>query len=114
MKGALRETDRRRAIQEAYNKAHGIIPRSAKSAMPTSLGDSHTVSSIELAPGIPVAVPKDPKDQRALVEKLRKEMFDAAAKKEFERAATLRDTILRLNAMLLEVAPSPSEPEEKV
>jgi len=48
-------------------------------------------------------IPRDPGDQKKLVAKLRKEMFDAAAKREFERAASIRDAVNKIEEELLKV-----------
>ena len=46
-------------------------------------------------------VPKDPKEQQRLIETLKRDMFDAAAKREFELAATLRDRIQLISSINL-------------
>ena len=91
----LRETERRRAIQEAYNEEHGITPRTVKKRI-TSIRESIweqdyvTVPAETPREGVPAhEVPK-------LVESLRKEMREAARELEFERAAELRDRIQAL------------------
>jgi excinuclease ABC subunit B len=91
MKEAIAETERRRAIQAEFNTKHGITPRSARRSEQRSLGEAPAVAEAQGTYG--VAVPADPKEQRKLVEQLRKEMFDAAAKRDYERAAQLRDSI---------------------
>ncbi len=101
IKGALKEVDRRRAIQMAFNKTHGIIPQSAKSVMPASLAPIETLAEKLPAYAATIEIPKDEKGQRALLDRLKKEMFDCAAKREFERAAELRDTISVIQKQLL-------------
>jgi excinuclease ABC subunit B len=105
MNEAIAETDRRRAIQAEFNATNAIVPSSAKRSEQTSLGDS---AAGEIKPelevgGIKIEIPKDPADQKKLVLKLRSEMFDAAAKREFERAAQLRDLVTQIEQELLKV-----------
>lgn len=95
---AVQETERRRKIQEEFNTRHGIVPTSARGREQRSLlekrGDEpETLSEIE--------IPRDPKEQKKLIEQLKKEMFDAAAKREFEVAAELRDRLNFLQKELL-------------
>ncbi|MBX7138979.1 MAG: excinuclease ABC subunit UvrB [Oligoflexia bacterium] len=100
IRAAVTETERRRRIQAAFNAKHGIIPTSARSSIQPSLAPAPEFSEIDLA-GLSVEVPKDADGQRKLLETLKREMFDAAAKREFERAANLRDTINRIQTELL-------------
>lgn len=94
---AVSETNRRRKIQAEYNKLHGIIPESAKRGVDAGLVPDSPERIIEQTPDIP----KDPKEQQKLVEGLRKEMFEAAAKREFETAAKLRDRIQAVQKAML-------------
>ena len=92
MARAMEETDRRRAKQDAYNKAHGITPKTVKKSVrelmaltPEGEG-SHDTAGKQLT-----------KQQRLeLIAKLEKEMKEAAKMLEFELAATLRDQIIQL------------------
>jgi excinuclease ABC subunit B len=94
IRSTLEETDRRRAIQKAYNKEHGITPVSIKKSL-SSLQDSIwsadyvTVETAdeESLSGIPAH------ELPALLESLRSEMKVAAGELDFERAADLRDRI---------------------
>lgn len=102
MKDAIAETDRRRKIQAEFNKTHGITPRSATRSEQIALGDAVTESTIaESAPKYGVVVPEDPKEQHKLLESLKKQMFEAAARREYENAAKLRDTIKAIQDDLL-------------
>jgi len=93
---ALAETDRRRAIQEAYNIEHGITPESIKKSIGDVIGDT--------AEGDHVTVDLDASDTnnlvghnlRSYIEGLEKTMLEAAENLEFEEAARLRDEIKRL------------------
>ena len=98
MKKALGETDRRRAIQVAYNEANGITPESIIRPLEMSLAriieaDYSDLTDIE-AEGLP-----DFKSQEELdvyIAKLESDMREAAKRFEFEKAAKLRDTIKEL------------------
>ncbi|PYV48618.1 MAG: excinuclease ABC subunit B, partial [Acidobacteria bacterium] len=98
MKKAMDETDRRRAIQEAYNAANGITPESIVRRLDMSLAriveaDYADLASVE-ADGIPDF--KSQQELDAFITKLEAEMRETAKKFEFERAAKLRDRIKEL------------------
>lgn len=86
MEEAISETSRRRKKQVEYNKAHGIEPKSVKSAIKEELVEQDQV--IEIAEQV--------KDKRELVRRLEHEMFAAADALDFEKAAALRDVIAEL------------------
>jgi excinuclease ABC subunit B len=94
MRAAIDETQRRRGIQEAYNKKHGIIPETIKKS---------------IRAGIEAEASKHRKTEAAAktdtsgnyvtiqyIEALEQEMLAAAENLEFERAATIRDRVLQL------------------
>ncbi len=98
MAGALAETDRRRAIQEAYNNEHGITPESVKSHISDVL---HSVE--ETGDHVTVDISRDhalPEfsggEIAAHIAELKRRMAKAAADLEFEQAAHFRDAITRL------------------
>ncbi|HEX3036757.1 MAG TPA: excinuclease ABC subunit UvrB [Thermodesulfobacteriota bacterium] len=102
MARAVSETNRRRDIQGEYNKSHGIEPRSVEKRVSDILyniydRDYLTVSAHEEAELFEVPPEKIPR----LVEKLTKQMKEAAKNLEFERAAELRDRIKRLREIEL-------------
>ncbi len=102
MKEAIAETDRRRKIQAEFNKTHGIVPRTAVRSEQIALGDAVAEDAVgEDAPTYGVVVPEDPKEQQKLLESLKKQMFEAAARREYENAAKLRDTIKAIQDDLL-------------
>ncbi|MCS6963096.1 MAG: excinuclease ABC subunit UvrB [Thermoflexus sp.] len=110
MRRAIEETHRRRAIQEAYNRAHGIEPRSIVKAVRDLTDRVREMMSEEAeAPGRPPAVPKD--ELQRLIRALEKEMRRAAQALEFEKAAALRDQIFELREQLrmIELAETPPE-----
>ena len=107
MEVAINETARRRAIQDAYNKAHGITPRTVikdiRDVIEISASEEDTRHK-RRGTGIEGVEDKSPKrklsakDREALIEKLTREMKQAARELEFEKAAFLRDEIARLKS----------------
>jgi excinuclease ABC subunit B len=98
MKKAMDETNRRRAIQEAYNVANGITPESIIRPLSMSLAsivaaDYTDLTSME-ADGVPEFKSQDEVD--TYIAKLESDMREAAKRFEFEKAAKLRDTIKEL------------------
>ena len=91
MRKAIAETNRRREIQDSYNKAHGITPK-------TVVKEVREVIDMSAKDDMAKAKEKklSPKQKQALREKLTAEMREAAQKLDFERAAYLRDTIAKL------------------
>ncbi|MDI6754755.1 MAG: excinuclease ABC subunit UvrB [Thermodesulfobacteriota bacterium] len=103
MRRAIEETFRRRKIQDAYNRKHRITPETIKKAIPDILqsiyeADYVTVSLTAEQPGDYVSLFEIPK----LVSRLKKEMREAAAKLDFEKAAGLRDRIKLLEEREME------------
>jgi len=98
MKKALSETDRRRAIQVAYNEANGITPESIVRPLEMSLAriieaDYADLTDVETE-GVPDFKSQDELD--AYIKKLESDMREAAKRFEFEKAARLRDTLKEL------------------
>ncbi len=106
IKLAVGETRRRRVVQEAYNKEHGITPRSTTHTildvqpaepMPKKGGRSMQIAAIEMSK-------IDNLDSlRSAIDKLRGEMKQAAADLEFEKAAALRDKARELEQLELQM-----------
>ncbi|NRS49343.1 MULTISPECIES: excinuclease ABC subunit UvrB [Brevibacillus] len=100
MASAIRETERRRSIQMAYNEEHGITPQTVKKSVREVI--EATKVAEEKADYLPHAdfkkMPK--KDRVAVIERMEEEMKEAARNLMFERAAELRDLILELKAEL--------------
>ncbi|WP_263587487.1 excinuclease ABC subunit UvrB [Sphingopyxis sp. GC21] len=98
MERALRETDRRRAKQQAYNEEHGITPTTIK----RNIGDiiAHVASKDQVTIDLGDDQPQHMvgHNLRAYIQELEKKMRDAAADLEFEEAGRLRDEIRRLEA----------------
>ncbi|HEX7285494.1 MAG TPA: excinuclease ABC subunit UvrB [Candidatus Angelobacter sp.] len=97
MQRAMDETDRRRAIQKAYNEEHGITPESIIRPLAMSLAgiaESDYVDLTQEAEGLPEF--KSQEELDAYIAKLESDMREAAKKFEFEKAARLRDTVREL------------------
>ena len=93
MRRAIDETERRRTKQDAFNKAHGIVPKTVKKSVRELLEIS---KSADLSRG-PEDVQLTKQQQRLeRIAKLEKEMKEAAKMLEFELAAALRDQIIQL------------------
>ena len=102
MQRALDETNRRRAIQSAYNEAHGIVPQSivkkVHDVIHTTLQMDDKKDSMALDPES-----MSRKQLEKKIEELKKAMYKAAADLSFEEAAMLRDGIIELKTVLHEI-----------
>jgi excinuclease ABC subunit B len=99
MKRAIDETDRRRAIQVAYNQEHGITPESIIRPLSMSLAgiaESDYVDMTQAAEGLPDF--KSQEELDAYIAGLESDMREAAKKFEFEKAAKLRDMVRDLKS----------------
>ncbi|MFN7029388.1 MAG: excinuclease ABC subunit UvrB [Sphingopyxis sp.] len=98
MERAMRETDRRREKQHAYNQEHGITPTTIK----RNIGD--IIAHVASKDGVVIDIGEDKPSHmvghnlRAYIQDLEKRMRDAAADLEFEEAGRLRDEIRKLEA----------------
>ena len=96
---AIKETERRRDIQDAYNKAHGITPESVKKSVRDVIEATKTADDVSDYEGkSPLELTR--KELTEYVKKLEKEMKQAAADLQFERAAQLRDRIFEYKVRL--------------
>jgi excinuclease ABC, B subunit len=93
MESAIRETERRRSIQTAYNREHGIIPKTIKK----KVSDILEISTHKEDEKGKKQKRLSPIERRQMIEQLTKEMKAAAKLLEFEHAAYLRDKIRQLN-----------------
>ncbi len=101
MRAALSETERRRKIQQAYNEEHGITPQTIRKAVRDLISISRTIETEE------VKFEKDPesmdsKELEKLIAEVQKKMKKAAAELDFEKAAKLRDEMIKLKTVLRE------------
>ena len=99
MQAAIDETNRRRAIQQEYNEAHGITPKTIEKAVRDLISISKKVEADD------VKWKKDPesmskKELKALIQQTESAMRKAAADLDFERAALLRDELFELKTNL--------------
>ncbi len=102
MRTAIDETNRRRAIQQAYNEEHGITPQTIKKAVRDLISISKAVAKEEMR------FEKDPesmdrKELEKLIGEVQKKMQRAAADLDFESAAELRDKMIELKKHLRDV-----------
>ncbi len=101
MKSCIDETERRRAIQEQYNKDHGITPQTIKKAVRDLISISKSVAKSEYQ------LEKDPesmsaKELKKLADDIEKQMRRAAADLDFETAAELRDKMIEIRKRMTE------------
>jgi excinuclease ABC subunit B len=112
IEGALGETNRRRAVQLAYNEEHGITPESIVKGVSDIAEfltlESPTVPSSKRRRGRKELEGLTPTDLEKLVIELEEEMFTAAEELRFEYAAKLRDEIKELRRELLAAARAPA------
>ena len=100
MKEAIDETKRRRSIQEAYNKEHGIVPKTIKKAVEDIL--EHQKEDAEQEANIKLEALKNStnlfvaKQRKKLLDLMKKEMSEAADRLDYEQAAVLRDQIIEI------------------
>ena len=91
MNEAITETERRRNIQEEYNKVHNIVPKTIIKEIPEVVSNE-----IEVKPKKEKKLTKEKK--LSMIEELTKEMKEAASNLDFERAMQLRDIIFELES----------------
>jgi excinuclease ABC subunit B len=96
MKKALDETDRRRAIQEAYNVEHGITPESIVRPVDMSLAHIVEADYVEVPKDGDAPDFKSQEELDAFITRMENDMREAAKRFEFEKAAKLRDQIKEL------------------
>jgi excinuclease ABC subunit B len=114
MKAAIDETDRRREIQLAYNREHGIEPQTIVKAIRDiglRLRDIAEVEGVNEKARRPLAAGSMPKDELArLIKDLEGQMKQAAKELEFEKAAALRDEVVELRGLqVLQLGPESLE-----
>jgi excinuclease ABC subunit B len=105
MRAAIDETDRRRELQLAYNREHGIEPQTVVKAIRDiglRLRDVAEGEGLEEKARRPIAAGSLPKDELVrLIKDLESQMKQAAKDLEFERAAALRDEVVELRGQLV-------------
>lgn len=98
MKKCIEETARRRSVQEAYNKEHGVVPKTVVKPVtpPVRLIDDSKGKKANRFDGAKMGV----RETKKVIDQLTKQMKEAAKELDFERAALLRDQIMELRASL--------------
>ncbi len=96
IKAAISETDRRRSIQEAFNKEHGITPESIKKSIGDVIGDTAEGDHVTVSLDTDSTNNLVGHNLRSYISGLEKTMIEAAGNLEFEEAAKLRDEIKHL------------------
>jgi len=100
MERAIRETERRRRIQMAFNEKHGITPQTIRKKV-ADLIEATRAAEAKADYVTAADVDRMSREERqALIDRLEKEMKEAAKALQFERAAELRDAILELKAQM--------------
>ncbi len=103
IKEAVEETERRRKIQEEYNKKHGITPKSVVKSLDDPLMRMVEADFVNLEKIVETTeVFESLESLRAEIEKVEKEMKEAAKNYEFEKAAILRDRLFSLKQLALQ------------
>ena len=100
MKHAIEETERRRKIQQKYNEEHGITPTTIKKAVRVLIAISKAAEEKSKDKDLESM---DVKELNKLQKELQKKMHKAAAELNFEEAAQLRDRMLEVKKMLLDM-----------
>ncbi len=95
MRAAIEETNRRRAIQQAYNEEHGITPQTIKKAVRDLISVSKVIAKEELRLEMDPESMSD-KELDALIAKVERNMKKAAMELDFETAAQMRDKMTEL------------------
>ncbi|MDR2376895.1 MAG: excinuclease ABC subunit B [Treponema sp.] len=103
MDAAIKETNRRREIQMAYNKEHGITPTTVKKAI-ASILERHSQEDQDAAAASIEVLKRSynvliPAERHKLVRALEAEMLEHAKKLEFEKAAAIRDEIEKIKGI---------------
>jgi excinuclease ABC subunit B len=98
MAAAIDETNRRRRLQETYNRENGITPETIRSTIKDVLASVYEADYVTVPMAAEEQMPYLTERPEAMMKRLKKEMQAAAKKQEFERAATLRDRIRALEA----------------
>lgn len=96
MEKAIKETNRRRDIQERYNKEHNITPQTIKKSVREAIKATQ-VEDIKVEYKL-----EDEKDLKQVINDLTQEMLEYASKMEFEKAAEIRDKIKELEKIIID------------
>ncbi|BAW86108.1 excinuclease ABC subunit B [Limosilactobacillus fermentum] len=104
MRAAIDETKRRRTIQEAYNKEHGIMPKTIIKPIQEAITAVKPVEDEQADKGAEFTskdfAALDKEAQAQMIAELTEQMKAAAKRLDFEQAATLRDTVMELTSQM--------------
>ncbi len=103
MRRAIEETNRRRRLQEEYNRKHGIVPQTIKKGLEDALAQFYEADYVDLEK-LALENFEDVEELKRAIKQTEKEMKEAAKKLEFEKAAALRDRLFALRQQLLKAA----------
>jgi excinuclease ABC subunit B len=109
MKRAIDETNRRRRLQAAFNREHGITPQTVIRSLGSPLVRIYEADYVEMPLAADKATRYGVSDLGRIIRQLKKEMKQAAEQLEFEKAAELRDQIRSLQKDELALRESPSD-----
>ncbi|MNG04040.1 UvrABC system protein B [compost metagenome] len=99
MDKAIKETDRRRTIQLAYNEQHGVTPQTIRKKIHDVIEATKVAEQkADYLTGTGAGGKLTKKERQSLIQRLEAEMKEAAKSLQFERAAELRDALLELRA----------------
>ena len=110
MRRAMDETERRRRLQTAFNKEHGITPQTVIRSLGSPLVKIYDADYVDIPVAAEPGVKYGPGELPRMIRQLKKEMKQAAEQLEFEKAAELRDRIQELEERELKVR-EPSAPD---
>jgi len=103
IEACVKETDRRRALQEAYNRKHGITPETVQKSLDNVLASIYESDYVTVSAAAEERAPfRSIREIGETVRKLNREMREAAKNLEFERASVLRDRIRELSKLEME------------
>jgi excinuclease ABC subunit B len=103
MRAAISETNRRRAIQDKYNKEHGITPTTIKKKVRDLISISQKAADEDDYERTKDVESMNKKELQELIRKVQKDMQSAATELNFEKAAELRDYMIELKKSLNEI-----------
>jgi excinuclease ABC subunit B len=96
MERAIGETNRRRAIQSAYNTEHNITPKTIEKRIHDIVGDIERTRKRAISDLVEMDTKAFKGDKAKLIKEKRRQMHDAADRLDFETAALIRDEIHKL------------------
>ncbi len=98
MKSAIDETERRREIQKSYNEEHGMTPQTIQKAIPDLIRATHAINEEESETPVKNLKKLSKTERQKVVQRMEKEMKEAARNLDFEKATELRDILIELKA----------------